>query len=380
MRAFFVLGAVLLAGCSSLNPLDLIRTDTRPKMAVLPELKSPIEIGVLWQASVGAAGNFIFNPYVEGNNVYAAARDGTVVKLEAGSGKQIWRVNTGSLLSGGVGASAALVAVGSAEGEVIALDAKSGELRWRANLSSEILAAPRIVDDIVIARSADSRIFALDSLDGRRRWVYQRATPALTVRGPAGVVTRGAAVYAGFGGGRLVALALNNGGVRWESAVAQPKGATELERVSDVIGTPWTSEREICAVAYQGRIACFDITNGQALWARDFSSSAGLSADARYVFATDDRGSVHALDRSNGTSFWKQDRLFLRGLTAPYAYGRHIVAADVQGQVHFMDRETGALIGRIATDSSGVAANIAGLPRGILVQTRNGGLFAIEPR
>ena len=105
-----------------------------------------------------------------------------------------------------------------------------------------------------------------------------------------------------------------------------------------------------------------------------------MSADARYVFATDDRGAVHALDRSNGTSFWKQDRLFLRGLTAPFALGRYIVAADVQGQVHFMDRESGALVGRIATDSSGVAASITRLPRGILVQTRNGGLFAIEPR
>jgi outer membrane protein assembly factor BamB len=363
-----------------MNPLDLIRPDTRPKMAVLPELKSPIEVGLLWQASVGSAGNSIFSPYVEGGNVYAAARDGTVLKLDAASGKPIWRVNTGSQLSGGVGANAAWVVVGSAEGEVIALDAKSGEMRWRANLSSEILAAPQVAEDIVIARSADSRIFALDILDGKRRWVYQRATPVLTVRGPAGVVTRSQVVYAGFGGGRLVALALNNGGVRWESAVAQPKGATELERVSDVIGIPWTSEREICAVAYQGRIACFDIANGQSLWARDFSSSTGLSADARYVFATDDRGAVHALDRSNGTSFWKQDRLFLRGLTAPFALGRYIVAADVQGQVHFMDRESGALVGRIATDSSGVAAPITGLPRGILVQTRNGGLFAIEPR
>ena len=39
---------------------------------------------------------------------------------------------------------------------------------------------------------------------------------------------------------------------------------------------------------------------------------------------------------------------------------------------------TGTLVGRAATDSSGVAAPIAALPGGILVQTRNGGLFAMS--
>ncbi|MFM9969693.1 MAG: outer membrane protein assembly factor BamB, partial [Burkholderiales bacterium] len=86
---------------------------------------------------------------------------------------------------------------------------------------------------------------------------------------------------------------------------------------------------------------------------------------------------VHALDRSNGTSFWKQDRFFLRNLTVPLPLGRHIVAADVQGLVHVMDRESGALVGRMATDSSGVVAAIVPIPAGFLVQTKNGGLYAI---
>lgn len=368
----------LLAGCSSMNPMDLLRPDNRPKIAQLQELKSAIPTRILWQASIGSSGAAVFSPIVVGNAAFAAARDGAVARFDAAKGGQTWRVNAGAQLSGGVGASSTLVAVGSSDGEVIAIDAENGKIRWRANLSSEVLASPVVAGDLVVVRAADSRIFALDAVDGRRRWVYQRSVPSLTVRSTAGLVVRENVAYVGFAGGRLAAIALGNGGLRWEAAVAQPKGSTELERVADVVGVPWVSEREVCAVAYQGRVACFDATNGQSLWTRNMSSTNGLSADARYLFVTDDRSAVHALDRSNGTSFWKQDSLFLRNLTVPFPLGRYVIAADVQGFIHIMDREHGNLIGRVATDSSGVTATIAALPDGMLVQTKNGGLYAIS--
>src|SRR3972149_5348703 len=98
------------------------------------------------------------------------------------------------------------------------------------------------------------------------------------------VIARGM-VFAGFSGGKLVAVLLANGGVRWEATVSLPRGTTELERVTDVVGLPWISEREVCAVAYQGRVACFDVITGNLLWARPMSSTAGLDADPRYVMS-----------------------------------------------------------------------------------------------
>jgi outer membrane protein assembly factor BamB len=245
-------------------------------------------------------------------------------------------------------------------------------------VSSEVLAAPVVAGDAVVVRCSDSRLFGLDVRDGRRRWVYQRPMPTLTVRSTAGVVVRGGTAYAGFAGGRMVAIALNNGGVRWEASVALPRGATELERVADVVGLPWVSEREACAVAYQGRVACFETASGQPLWSREMSSVAGLGVDSRYVFVSDERGAVHALDRSNGTSFWKQDRLFLRQLTAPLPVGREIAVADLEGFVHFLARDNGDFIGRTATDGSSVAAPIVEIPGGFLVQTRRGNLYALS--
>lgn len=374
-----IVTAMIVAGCSgmpSLNPLDWWSSDAGPKMAELPEIKATSPIRALWQVSVGAAGNAALSPVVVAGNVYAAAGDGSVAKIDMATGKPVWRVNVGARLSGGVGSDGSLVATGSSEGEVVALESRTGAIRWRARVSSEILSAPVVTGDLVLIRSADSRVFALDARDGRRRWVYQRSAASLSIRSPAGLVVAQGNAYGGFSGGKLVAIALSNGGVRWESTVALPQGTNELDRVTDVVGLPWFSEREICAVAFQGRIACFDIGNGNSMWGREMSSVSGVRGDSGQIYVSDDNGAIHALSRSSGTSVWKQDRLLRRSLTLPLPMGRQIVVGDVQGYVHLLARDSGAFEGRIATDGSSLSAPIAMADGNFLVQTRNGILFA----
>jgi outer membrane protein assembly factor BamB len=290
----------------------------------------------------------------------------------------VWRINAGERLTGGVGADRNLLVVGSGKGDVLAFGTNGAPL-WKAQISSEVLAAPQVADEMVVVRSADGRIFGLDAKDGKRKWYYQRATPALTVRSPAGISIARNVVYAGFAGGKLVAINLDSGTVRWEATVALPRGTTELERVTDVTGMPMVTQREVCAVAYQGRIGCFEIGNGQVVWGRDMSSTSGLAMDARYIYVSDDKGAVHALDRISGNSLWKQDKLRLRNLSAPLPLGQEIVVADIQGYAHILARDSGAFIGRVATDGSPVSTNPVPLPDGgFLLQTRKGGLYAFS--
>lgn len=370
-RACAAAAAAALAACSS--------PATGPKPAPLPELAQAKPVRLLWRADVGAADAFVFSPALVGDAVYAAARDGTVSRLDAATGKSRWRVSVDTRLSAGVGADATSVAVATEEGEVILLEADSGKPRWRARVSSEVLAAPAIGAGLVIVRSIDNRIFAFGAEDGKRRWVYQRAASSLIVRTPAGAVIAGDSVYAGFRGGKLAAIALSNGGLRWEATVALPRGATELERVTDVVGDPVVQGREVCAAAYQGRVACYEIGSGRQVWARELSSLNGLSMDARYAFAADERGAVHALDRTSGNSVWKQDRLAYRQLSLPVPVGNAVAVGDFEGYVHFLARETGAFLARHGTGGGAIRAAPVALPGGVLVQTAGGELHALAP-
>ena len=185
------------------------------------------------------------------------------------------------------------------------------------------------------------------------------------------------AVFAGFPGGRLVAVSAVNGNLIWEATVALPKGATELERVADVSSVPVTDGRQVCAAAYQGRVACFGTVKGELLWARDFSSISGLSMDARNIYAADEKSAIVAFDRSNGASLWKQDKLYGRNVTAPALAGRFLAVGDLQGYVHFLSREDGSFVARVATDGTPIIAQPVSFEDHVVVQTLKGGVYAI---
>lgn len=375
-RCAAVLLPFLLAGCSTIESMNPFGSSSGPKMAELQPIKATAEVRVLWRESVGKGDDYVFVPAVVGSTVYAASKDGNLVRLE--EGRQVWRINAGQALSGGVGSDGKTVVVGSPKGDLLAFSANDGTSLWKAKASSEILAAPALGEGLVVVRSGDNKLAAYDLADGKRKWIYQRPTPALSLRVTASPVIADKFVFAGFPGGKLIAVSTSNGAPVWEGAVALPKGTTELDRVADITSAPVIDGRDICAVAFQGRVACFDLGSGNLVWARDMSSAAGLSIDGRYVYVSDDKGAVHALDKASGASIWKQDKLFLRRLTTPLARRSHVVVADAQGIVHFLNREDGSFAARIATDGSPVAAPLQVLGSSLILQTRSGGVFAIE--
>lgn len=373
LRVVLLSGSALLSGCS------LFSSDSKAKAAELASFDASAEIVEAWQGSAGKAGDFSFTPAVVQDSVYAAGHNGTLVRFD--KGREVWRISIDEKLSGGVGSDGQLVAVGTSKGEVLAFDAETAKPLWKERLSSEVLAAPAVGEGLVVVRTGDSRIAGLDAKDGKRRWLFQRTAPTLSLRTSVGVLLGQKVVVAGLPGGKLVAINNQTGAAIWDVTVALPKGATELERVADLASSPVVQGRDICAAAFQGRVACFDIATGNMKWGRDISSSAGIDMDDKRVYVSDDKGTVHAFSRESGASVWKQDKLFMRRLCRPIALGKHVAVADFEGIVHLLDAETGAFAARIKTDGSAIQAEPQRLEDGgFVVQTKDGGVYALRPR
>ncbi|MDR1163006.1 MAG: outer membrane protein assembly factor BamB [Candidatus Accumulibacter sp.] len=370
-----VLALAGLTGCSVLDSMNPFKS-RGPKVAELQAIQATAQARVVWRESIGKSEVYSFMPAIVDSTIYAAGRDGSLIRID--DGKQSWKVNVGQTLSGGVGADRDRVIVGSSSGQVLAFSASEGKLLWKAEATSEILSPPALGGGMVVVRSADNRLIAYDAFDGTRRWIFQRPMPALSVRMTAQPLIDHQFIFAGFPGGKLIAVNLENGAAVWDGTVAQPKGATELERASDITSAPVIFQRTICAVAYQGRVSCFDLMRGNLIWARAMSSTSGLSIDGTSLYVTDDRSAVHALDLETGASLWKQDKLALRRLTAPLPFRRYVIVADLQGVLHFLDKENGSFVARVTTDGSPVVAPLQLFGRQILVQTANGGIFAVE--
>ena len=382
VAALGLAAVALLSACSALDKINPFSSDApKVKPNELTSIAPTAELALRWQASAGAAGAFVFTPAVIGDSVYAAAADGTLSRFD--QGRLVWRTSAAASLSAGVGSDGKVVAVATPKGEVLAFAAQDGRPLWKAAASSEVLAAPAVGDGLVVIRSGDARLFAFEAESGKRRWVYQRSTPALSLRSHVGVVLAGRLVLAGFPGGKLVAVSSHNGVALWEVTVAQPKGSTELERITDLTSLPVIDGRDVCAVAYQGRIACFDMGNGSQVWSREISSIVGFDVDAKNVYVSDDKGNVHALERSSGASLWKQDKLLARGVSRPLIVGKHVAVGDYQGVVHLLRRDDGAFAARLPSDGSAIAADLqrsGAASADFLVQTKNGGLYALSAR
>lgn len=343
----------------------------------LAELEAIDLASLLWRSNVGDSEEAILSPVFGDGSVYVADEDGWLTRFDASTGEKIWHIDTEHKLSSGVGANNGLVLVGTFKGEVLAFD-EAGNSQWKAQVSSEVLSAPQVDTDVVVVRTVDARVFGLDALDGSRKWVYQGATPSLTVRSHAGALISRGAVFAGFAGGKLAAMSLFNGNVGWESAVSQPRGVTELERMTDITSDPVADELLVCSVAYQGRVACFDLVDGSQLWAREASSSAGLDMDADYIYVSEEGGAVVAYDKRSGAGVWRRDKLGSKKLSAPTVVGHHVVVADYLGYVTIFRNYDGSIIARSATDDSAIITAPTVLPDGFAVQTMEGGIYVFS--
>ncbi len=330
-----------------------------------------------WHANVGDAGANLLQVALTRDAVYAVSGKGSLVRLDRATGHTVWQAENKIVVTAGVGAGGGLGLIGSEKGEVFAFS-EDGKLSWKQKLSSEVLGVPQVGEGIVVVRTGDGHIAGLRASDGKSLWVYERSTPALVVRSHAGVVIRRGLVYAGFAGGKLLAIKLADGSLVWENAVSQPRGNTELERISDITSNPIVSDEQVCAIAFQGNLACFEAGQGSPLWNRDISSDKGLFISRKQLYVSDARGVVSALDKDTGSTIWKNEQLLLRDTSAVSVIYRFVVMGDYQGYIHALSREEGQFVARTKLDGGAIQTQAVEMDGGLLVLTRNGGVYSLS--
>ena len=379
-----LLSLISLSACTTITDLRddmserLFGRESNETPSELNDIKTTAQVKVLWSTHLGDSFDADFTAASDNGFVYVASANGEIAKLNVVDGKQSWRINTGEQLSGGVGLGSNLLLLGTSKGYVLAYDL-SGKLLWKSKVSSQVLSAPKSDYGVVVVRCGDSRIFGLNAVDGSRKWVYERATPALSLRSSAGIALNGGAAYAGFAGGKLIALRVEDGKVIWEVSVAQPKGTTEIERIADITSLPVVDGSLVYAVAYQGKVAGVDRVSGRVVWSRDISSYTGLNAEETKVYVTHANSAIYALDYSTGKTFWRQAELKQRRVSAPLPMGNLIALGDVEGYVHFLNREDGSFVARLHTDDAAIMPQMLAVGSStLIVQTRKGGIFAIS--
>lgn len=371
-RALLLATVVGLAACSD---------DEVVPPSPLPDYEETITLRKLWSESVGDGVEEYYvslTPTVTDAHVYAAAIDGTVVKLDRATGETVWEVETEQPITGGVAAAYGYVVFGTSNGDVVLLKDEDGSQIWKVSTGGQVLSAPALAPERVVVQTIDGRLQGLDIANGARVWLFDTSIPILTLRGESSPMVLGNIALAGFANGKMVALQVADGFVGWEKPIAEPEGRSELERLVDIDGRFDVADTTVFAASFQGRIAALDVPSGRSLWSKAFSSHNGLSVSLDSVYATNDDSEIVAMDSTSGAEQWKQSKLKGRSVTAPVAYSNYVVAGDFEGYLHWMDRQSGEFVARVKVDGDGLRAPVVIADDVVYVQANDGTLAAYQ--
>jgi outer membrane assembly lipoprotein YfgL len=367
LQVLALAGAAALAGCSLFSD--------KPKPAPLEAITPKIAGTQVWSARVDSV-RFPLEIAVAGGSFTVAGSDGEVKVLNAADGRELWHAATGEPITAGVGSDGKTAAVVTRDNEVVAMNA-SGVL-WRHALKSRVATAPLVAGDRVFVMGVDRAVHAFDAKDGRYLWVLDHPGDALTLAEPSVLAAFKDTLLVGQGP-RLTGVDPLRGTVRWEVAIASPRGTNEIERLADLVGPATRSGNVICARAFQTTVGCADAERAALVWNKNYGGTQAIGADAEYVFAGDANDKLTAWSATSGESVWSNERFLHRALSGILSTGKVVVFGDYEGQVSFLSRDKGETLLRLPTDGSPVVGAPAMSADGtILVATRNGGLFAFR--
>jgi outer membrane protein assembly factor BamB len=196
--------------------------------------------------------------------------------------------------------SAGTVFVGSGDGRVYALDAGTGAETWRFQTGDVVHSSPAVENGTVFVGSWDSHLYALDEKTGRERWRFKTGEDQETfnqVGIQSSPAVSGGIVYVGCRDGHLYAVDAATGAPKWDLPT----------QGSWVIGTPAIDAGSIYVGTSDSKLFFgLDAKTGQKRFETKMKalvfSSAALSRGIAYVGSFD--GRLYALDSQSGAILW----------------------------------------------------------------------------
>lgn len=281
-------------------------------------------------------------PAVVGDAVFVASMDRHLYRLDAATGKEVWRAKLGPMKSSPAAASGRIF-VGDAEGKVYAVDAATGKVAWTAETGGEITSGANFGGGAVLVGSHGGSLWAFDPASGKVKWEYKVGEP---INGsPA--VRDGRAYVAGcdsvlhavdLATGKVVGTPVDIGGQAGATAALGEGGA--------YVGT---MANQLVAVDLGGAKKAWEFEPKRR--GQPFYASAAV-AGKLVVTGSRDR-KVYALDRATGQEVWNFATEGAVDASPVVSGGRvYVGALSSTGEFYVLDLATGKQLQQLTLDSA----------------------------
>jgi outer membrane protein assembly factor BamB len=271
------------------------------------------------------------------------------------------------------------------DSHVNAVDLSSGEPVWASPVQLEdVVQTPVAVDERgAYVGDVGGRVTAVELASGDLRWTVELGT---LISG-AVTVDAGRALVTTVGGrddpSEIVALDAESGDELWRASA---------EDASNLVTTPVVVDGRILALDAVGGVIAFGAEDGRFLWRTQVTNPLALedpfrvrgvptaapapvSADGQ-VFAVDVAGRVYAFDAETGAALWDHALNDPSPFSPPLLTDDHVLVPTNSGILYAVDRRSGDLVWRVGAgrvflrglaDAGDLLVGVAGLDDAALV-------------
>lgn len=339
-----------------------------------------------WSVGVGTGSSFYgkvtASPIVYDGKVFTLDAAGQVTAVNTSGGSVAWRASTTPPtekdqegFGGGLAADGGRVYAATGFGTVVALDARSGRKLWEKALGPPLRASPTAAAERVFAVTKEGQVYCLSGSDGTELWNFAGLSERASILANASPAVEGETVVVPYPTGDVVALRASNGQPMWQESLARSVGGSSLGAMSDA-ARPVLYGGVMYAVGHGGRMVATTQKTGERIWSISVASIEQPWVAGDSVFVVDTGGQLIAVTRSDGKIRWAT-KLGTGSWAGPVLAGGRLWVTSSKGDLASVDPINGKTV---STDSVGSPIYIAPVVAGgrLYVLTDNARLYAYE--
>lgn len=319
----------------------------------LGHLALPASLKSAWTASAGSGSSgrnkLTASPIVYGGRIYTLDSEGRVSAFTTG-GAQVWRVSTMPQgrreregYGGGLAADNNRIYAATGYGTVVALDAGSGKQVWEKTLGTPIRTSPTTANDRIFVRTSEGRLYCLNGADGSEVWNLRGLPEETSLLNNVSPAVEGDTVVVPYSTGEVIAVSISKGQPIWTESLARQRSTSSLASLSDA-GRPAIDGGQVFVAGHGGRMIASSLKTGERQWTINVPSFQQPWVAGDTVFVVDLAGQLMALSRKDGKTQWTVKLPGGKAWSGPVLAGSKLWLTSDSGKLVGVDAATGRVV------------------------------------
>ena len=229
--------------------------------------------------------------------------DGWVVGRNLKTGGEEWWLKAPATMTAPPGSFGSAVVLGFRDGSLLKIDALTGKVAWRANLESFTERDLVLQGNSLYVVTAAQVLYAIDFQSGKTLWLYDGGFPEnLAIRAGAPPVFYDQNVVFGTDKGELLAVNGSSGKLVWRYNPSYSDTRFHLP-----VGQMAVRKDQLVLARYDGLVAAVSLRTGdrRVIWQEKLPTISTANFRGGRFFVGTVNGEVHALDIDDGRRLWR---------------------------------------------------------------------------